>query len=98
MGAWTARGPGLRWAALGYLAQGEVHFQADVVLDAQDPQEPGLGRREGRELEGGPGLEAGTGMGRPRISCGPISVQANGDRFSDGANARQSGWSFQKCA
>ena len=69
-----------------------------MVLDAQDPEDAGLGQREGREREGGPGLDPGREKGRPRISCGPISVQANGDRFLDGANARQSGWSFQKCA
>lgn len=57
LGAWTARWPGMGGATLGRLAQGEVHFQADVVLDAQDPEDAGLGQFEGREREGGPGLE-----------------------------------------
>ena len=42
-------------AALGRRAQGEVHFQADVVLDAQDPHAAGLGQHElrGGEARGG---------------------------------------------
>ena len=50
--------------ALGRRAQDEVHLQADVVLDAQDPHDAGLGRREGREREGGPGLDPGRRNGR----------------------------------
>ena len=53
-------------AALGRRAQGEVHFQADVVLDAQDPEDAGPGQREGPEREGGPGLEPGRENGRPK--------------------------------
>ena len=48
---------GMRGAALGSRAQGEVHFEADVVLEAQDPHDAGPGQRDGREPEGGPGLE-----------------------------------------
>ena len=50
--------------ALGRLAQGEVHFQADVVLDAEHAEDAGLGQREVREREGGPGLDPGRRNGR----------------------------------
>ena len=60
-------GPGGGGAALGRRAQREVHFQADVVLDAQDPGDAGLGQREVRAQEGDPGLDPGRGTGRPRI-------------------------------
>jgi hypothetical protein len=45
-----------------------------MVLDAQDPEDAGLGQREGRERDGGPGLESGRGTGRPRISRGTNSA------------------------
>ena len=63
--------------ALGRQTQGEVHFQADGILDAQDPHDAGLGQREVREPEGGPGLEPDRGNGR-----------ANGYMVLSGANAR----------
>ena len=65
VGAWGGTG-GLGWggAALGRLAQGEVYFEADGVLDAQDPEDAGLGQREVREREGGPGLDPGRRNGR----------------------------------
>lgn len=42
-------------ATLGRGAQGEVHCQADAVLDAQHLHDAGLGQPEVREREGGPG-------------------------------------------
>lgn len=66
-GASTDRGPGTGGRGEGGLehrAQGKVHFQAAAGLDAQDSHEAGLGQREGREHEGGPGLEPDRGTGR----------------------------------
>ena len=69
-------GPGARAGGeggLGRRAQGEVHFQAAAGLDAQDPHEAGLGQREGREHEGGPGLEPDRGTGRAFFLDIPLS-------------------------
>lgn len=55
-GGWTERGPGLGGRAQGRRAQGEVHYQAEGVLGAQDLQDAGLGQPEVRELESGSGL------------------------------------------
>ena len=49
---------------LGRRTQGKVHLEADGVLDAQDPEDAGLGQREVRERKGGPGLEPDRGNGR----------------------------------
>ena len=65
-------GPGWGGAALGRRAQGEVHFQADVVLDAQHAHDAGLGQREVREREGGPGLEPANGS----MSLGSANAHA----------------------
>ena len=51
-------------AALRRGAQGEIHCQAVVLLDAQDPHCAGLGEFEVREREGGPGLEPDRDNGR----------------------------------
>lgn len=79
-GALTTR-PG--WGALGPRAQGEAHGQADGVLDAQDPEDAGLGQRAGRTREGDPGLEPDRGTGRPRISCGTNAAQGKRAVLSD---------------
>ena len=41
-------------ATLGRRAQGKVHFQADPILDAQGPEDTGLGQREDRKRAGDP--------------------------------------------
>jgi len=61
VGGVDGRGAQNGGAAPGRRAQGEVHFEADLVLDAQNPEDVGRGQREVRELEGGPDLEPDIG-------------------------------------